>query len=307
MDEMTLLREFRDSAPAATPTEVRERALGVPRPTRRPFLRLAVAAALAVTGGGVAVTALDPGAPSAATVLGHAAQALLEADPGPTPRPDQWVYTLSSNVQRFAGDPDPGREPIKWPYWTRMDGDGYAEISPETHQLNVQECECTWPHGDPEQWYAVAVALPEDPAAVLQTLRDDPLYVSDGTSQADRDFDEVTSMLTMQTYLPPASIARLYQALAIIPGVGIDDQAAPDLAGRPVLSVTYSGDLSLGRKGDHWELLLDPDSFEVTGLRGTAGEDWAVEKGTERVEKGTVWYEWVVYDQRLVDHAGDTD
>jgi hypothetical protein len=307
MDEMTLLREFRDSAPAAAPDDVRDRALGVRRTAGRPLLRLAVAAALAVTGGGVAVVALDPGAPSAATVLGHAAQALLEADPGPTPRPHQWVYTLSSTVTRGAGEPDPGPTPIKWPNWTRMDGNGYAEISPLNHKLDVQRCDCTWPHGDPEQWYAVAVALPEDPAAVLQTLRDDPLYVSDGGSRADRDFDEVTSMLTMETYLPPASIARLYQALAIIPGVGIDDHAAPDLAGRPVLSVTYSGDLSLGRKGDLWELLLDPDTFEVMGLRGTAGEDWQTDPPVATIAEGTVWYEWVIYDRRLVDDAGDTD
>lgn len=142
---------------------------------------------------------------------------------------------------------------------------------------------------------------------MLQTLRDDSLYTSDGASQADRDFDEVTSMLTMETYLPPASIARLYQALAIIPGVGIDDDAPADLGGRPVLSVTYSGDLSLGRKGDLWELLLDPDSFQVMGLRGTAGEDWQTERPVETIEKGTVWYQWVVYDRHLVDDAGDTD
>jgi hypothetical protein len=307
MDELTMVRGFRDSAPAAVPAALRERALGVPprrTPTRRTALSIAVAAAVALTGGGLAVATLVPASPSsAAVVLGRAAQALLDADPGPMPEPHDWLYTVSYSLNRYTED-----EPVevgRWKSWTRFDGDGYAEISPITHRLDVNTGDYHWPKGTPSEWYTAARTLPEDPDAVLQALRDDPLYTSDGATEADRDFDEVTSMLTMETWLPPSTVARLYQALAIIPGVGIDDHAAPDMDGRPVLSITYSGALSLGRKGDRWELLLDPETYQVTGLRGTAGEDFALDKGPT-IHEGTVWYEYVLYERRVVAHAGDT-
>ena len=303
MDEMTLLREFRSDAPAAAPAAVREQALGRPSTRRRPALRLAVAAALAVTGGGVAATVLTPSSPSAATVLGHAAQYLLEADPGPTPTPHQWVYTLSSTVVDYGDQAHD--EPTPWASWVRMDGDGYAEIDPETNRLHVQTGDFAAPIGTPEQWSAVGRSLPEDPQGVLQALRDDPLFTSDAPTQPDRDFDEVSSMLLTQGWLAPSTVARLYQALATIPGVGIDDDAPADLAGRPVLSVTFDGDISIGRRGDRWELLLDPQSFQVLGLRGTAGQDYHDDKTGLDTPEGTVWYQYLVYRTVLVDHAGE--
>lgn len=306
MNEMTLLREFRSFAPAEAPAELWSQAVRTAE--RRPArvrrarrTRLSLAATAAALTAVAAVMVLAPsstGPSSASVVLGRAAQALLDADPGPTPRPHQWVYTVSWTTNQ------PSEPAGRWKSWTRFDGNGYAEISPITHKLDVQTGDWEWPKGSPDQWYAVARGLPDEPDAALRALRDDPLYTSDGATQADRDFDEVTSMLTMDTWLPPGSIARLYQALATIPGVGIDNGAAPDLAGRPVLSITYNGDLSLGRKGDRWELLLDPDTYQVVGLRGTAGENWTPDGGPTYRE-GTVWYEYVVYGRKVVDHAGD--
>jgi hypothetical protein len=307
MNEMTVLREFRSTAPAEAPPELWGRAVRTAeqpsrtRRARRTHLSVAATvAALAAVAAAMVVAPSSTGPSSASVVLGRAAQALLDADPGPAPRPRQWVYTVSWTTN------EPSKPAGRWNSWTRFDGNGFAEISPITHKLEVQTGEWEWPKGSPDQWYAVARGLPEEPDAVLQALRDDPLYTSDGATQADRDFDEVTSMLTTEAWLPPGIIARLYQALATIPGVGIDEDAAPDLGGRPVLSITYSGDLALGREGDRWELLLDPETYQVTGLRGTAGEDWSPDDEGPTYREGTVWYEHVVYERRLVDHAGDT-
>jgi hypothetical protein len=300
MDEMTLLREFRASAPAAAPSEVRERALGERRASRRrPVLRLAVAAALAVTGGGVAVTVLQPASPSAAAVLDRAALALADSPTPPPPTPLQWVYqrTLFRDPHTGQAGTHAGES------WSRFDGALGADRRPDG-KAHVQGIEYS-PLGTPQQWYDVLVALPERPEDVLAFLRRDPLYTSDAATQADRDFDEVTQALTADTFVPPADQARLYLALAAIPGVGVDEKAAPDLVGRPVLSITFTGDTSLGRAGDRWELLLDPATYAVLGLRGTAGSDIDLGEGTI-VTAGHVWYEMAILDHRIVDRAGAT-
>ena len=96
--------------------------------------------------------------------------------------------------------------------------------------------------------------------------------------------------------MPPADRARLYLALATIPGVGVDEDAPADLVGRPALSITYTGDTSLGRAGDRWELLLDPETYDVLGLRGTAGSD--IDLGDWVFHSGEIWYEVAILDHR---------
>jgi hypothetical protein len=134
-------------------------------------------------------------------------------------------------------------------------------------------------------------------------LTRDPLYTSHASTRAARDFDEVTTALTSDTVLPPESIARLYRALATIPGVSVDRDAPADLFGRPALSITYDGDSSLGRPGDRWELLLDPDSYRVIGLRGTAGHDLDLKNDTV-IPAGAVWVNWAYLAEGVVDEPG---
>jgi hypothetical protein len=298
MDEMTLLREFRADAPSAAPPEVRDRALGAPARRTRPLRYAAVALAAAATLAVGFVVAPSSTGPSAAAVLDRAAAAVA-AGPDLSPGPDQWVYVRALFLDAATGKPGthPGES------WSRFDGERVADRMPGG-RVNIQGVEY-WPLGTPQQWYDMLTGLPEEPADVLTYLAADPLVTSKGGTQADRDFDEVTQALTAETYLPPASRASLFRALATIPGVGIDQDAAPDLVGRPVLSVTFTGDTSLGRAGDHWELLLDPASYDVLGLRGTAGSDIDLGEGTVK-HAGEVWYEVAVLDHRLVDHAGDT-
>jgi hypothetical protein len=153
------------------------------------------------------------------------------------------------------------------------------------------------------QWYDALRDLPDSPQGVLDRLADDPLYTSHGATSADRGFDEVTTALTSDTVISPESIARLYRALASIPGVSVDEDAEPDLVGRSVVSITYTGASSLGRAGDRWELLLDPSSSRVIGLRGTAGTDLDLKDGTV-IPKGAVWFNSAYLDHELVDEPG---
>jgi hypothetical protein len=298
MDELTLLRDFRDSAPAAVPERVRERALGAPirrtRPLRYAVVGLAATAALAAA----LVVAPASTGPSAAAVLDRAALALAGQPAPPPPAAHDWIYDRALVMDPVTGAA--GTHPGEG--WSRFDGALSAGRRPDGTVL-VQGIE-SWPLGTPRQWWDMLAGLPEQPADVLTYLRDDPLYTSRGASQADRDFDEVTQALTAQTFVPPADRARLYLALATIPGVGIDEHAPADLVGRPVLSVTFTGDTTLGRAGDRWELLLDPSTYDVLGLRGTAGSE--VDLGDRVFHAGEVWYEMAILDHRVVDRAGAT-
>ena len=300
MDELTLLREFRDSAPTAAPADVRVRALEAPTRRTRPLRYAAVGlAAAAVLAAGFVVAPSSTG-PSAAAVLDRAALALAAEPTPPAPAPHDWLYDRTLDLYAITGRP--GTHPGEG--WSRFDG-ALAAFRDPGGRVHVQGLEY-WPLGTPQQWWDMLAGLPEQPADVLAYLRQDPLYTSQGATEADRDFDEVTQALTAQTFVPPADRARLYLALASIPGVGVDENAPADLAGRPVLSITFTGDTSLGRAGDRWELLLDPATYAVLGLRGTAGSDIDLGEGTI-VTPGHVWYEMAILDHRIVDQAGATD
>ena len=298
MDEMTLLREFRGTAPAAAPTHVRVRALEAPtgrtRPLRYAALGLAAAAVLAA---GFVVAPLSSG-PSAAAVLDRAALALAAQPTPAAPAPDDWLYDKALFLDPATGEA--GSHPGEG--WSRFDGELSAVRHPDG-EVHVQGIEYS-PLGTPMQWWTMLAGLPEQSADVLAFLRQDTLYTSRGATQADRDFDEVTQALTAPTFVPPADRARLYLALATIPGVGVDEDAPADLVGRPALSITYTGDTSLGRDGDLWELLLDPATYDVLGLRGTAGSD--IDLGDRVFHPGEVWYEMAILDHRVVARAGDT-
>jgi hypothetical protein len=302
MDEMTLLREFRASAPAAAPPEVRRRVL-VARPGRRTGTRwqLSVLASGGVVAAATAVV-LSLGAgpaapPSAAAVLDRAATHVLQSAPSPTPRPDQWIYTRFLQSDPLTGRP--GTHPAD--HWDRVDGQQSAERMPNGN-VHVQGVMSN-PLGTPMQWYDALQSLPDSPRGVLDALAADPLYTSHGATAADRDFDEVATALTSVTVMSPKTVAHLYRALASIPGVSVAEDAPADLVGRPVLSITYAGQSSLGRAGDRWELLLDPQSYRVIGLRGTAGSDLDLKNGTI-IPAGSVWYNDAYLDLQLVDEPG---
>ena len=211
MDELTLLRGFRGSAPAAAPSAVRRRVLADstrPRP-RLPRRLSAVAAGGAVLAATATAFALSVGPnapPSAAIVLHRAADHVMTAAPVPTPRADQWIYHRSLEADPETGQPDPH----PWDYWSRVDGRQYAERRPNG-KIDVQAI-ANNPLGTPLQWYDLAQELPATPQGVLDTLTSDPLYTSHASTHAARDFDEVTTALTSDTVLPPGHRPALPRA-----------------------------------------------------------------------------------------------
>ena len=119
-----------------------------------------------------------------------------------------------------------------------------------------------------------------------------------------RDFDAVVEALG-QPVLPAAARADLFDALATIPGVTVDDDAEPDLLGDPVLAVTLDRAPDASGLLSRRELLLDPDTYAYRGVRVTALEDGRVggAKGPE-VTAGQTWYEDTVADAVVVDRPG---
>ncbi|GAW50844.1 MULTISPECIES: CU044_5270 family protein [unclassified Nocardioides] len=304
MDEMTLLREFRSDAPdTAPPPAVRQRLLTetLPRSPRRPW-HLAAGAAVAAAAVTVAlvVTAVGPGAsPSAAEVLGLAARTVA-ATPVERPADDQWVY----QSYQFAG-PQGEAPSVLGEAWTRFDGTEFADHASDSTRVDVQ------PLVDdetptPAEWWDFLTTLPADPEALLARLRTDGPVDGEGATQAARDFDAVTASLTNAPVLPPQAHARLFRALATIPGVEIDEDAAPDLAGRDVLAVVFTGETQDGSAvRNRHELLLDPSTYAYRGDRVTALEDGTLAGGSP-VSEGERWYDGVLVDTAVVDRPGLT-
>lgn len=305
MDELTLVREFRADAPAPLAPAAARRALDAEiRPRRHRGRWLASAAAvLVMAGGGLVALQTGPGAsPSAAAVLNEAA-AVVAGDVVERPRDDQWVFeTMYGGAT--TGEPF---EMIPGEGWLRFDGTQFAGgPSDKPNQILVQDLEDDPEIPTPEEWYDGAAALPADPAALLAALRDGDLADANGPTEAARDFDAVLETLG-QPLLPAQARANLFRALATIPGVGIDENAAPDLLDRPVLSVTFDGVPDVTGIRSRRELLLDPQTYAYVGVRVTALEDGRVgEEGSRGldVSPGETWYHSTALVPAVVDEPG---
>lgn len=272
--DLRLVRAFRGDAPRATPAGARDALLRELRPARRsPARWLASAAVLAVGAGGVVALQGGPGAPpSEAAVVLHRAAATVAAADEPRPRPRQWFYVTNAS-HRFgeAYDDDPAL--AAHGYFT-FDGSRYAD--PSSDQLGdpvvgTVEPEVLAGNVTPQEAYDAAAALPADPADLLDALGDSQLADPAGDTAAARDYDAVVDVLEWGV-LPAQARADLFRALATIPGVAIDEDAAPDLLGRPVLAVTFADEPALQDFRVRRELLLDPRTYAFLGTRETALE-----------------------------------
>ncbi|MFI2778203.1 CU044_5270 family protein [Streptomyces sp. ALB3] len=321
MDEMTRLRELRAGAPApdrAALAPGRQRltdAIAGGRRGRRPWAdwRIASAgAAVAVTvaallgaqlldasdprGAGPATVAGDLDLSGPARTLGRAADFLEGLTPPPEPRDDQWIYTQGAVGQLLlkTGDDravEVRREPASWtPY-----GSGAAEKDKSDDDLSARET------------YRVANALPEDPAALLAKVRERyPSGPGAPESEAAQTFRGL-NVLVESYPLAPDALARIYRAMATVPGVEITDHLVEDAAGRQVIAVTREEEGTHQRR----EILLSPYDYSYAGMRFVVTEDHEMDlpAGTEGLDRelfaGDVTLTEVRTAAAVVDAEGD--
>ncbi|MER5788757.1 CU044_5270 family protein [Streptomyces sp. NPDC001980] len=301
MDEMTELRALRADAPVpdrarlaagrarltdAVRAGERRRALWRRDLWRRDLVIVAVVAAVTA----VAVTAallvggtgtghrVQPATPdldlkgmSAADFLERAADALEKQPTGTEPTGKQWIYTS------MAMKPGHGEQPSD--YWRRYDGelqayhpaDGDPELTVIPAHLRSEGPD---DYDSPRDVYRFLAALPADGGGTLRALRKRNA-VRDNGPQAWDDYAEISQLLKVDL-VPPAGLASLYRALALLPGGTVTDHLVDTVTGRKAVALTYditpvgAGEVSTkvgGKTGGAAQMLIDPRTYHVVGYR----------------------------------------
>lgn len=322
VDEMKDVREFR----AGVPTPDRSRLAGGrdrltaaagggrARRLRADWRLAAVGAAAALTAVAVLVSGLggdgrggaDRAAPAASRavpgsvtqVMERAASAVERADPLPTPRDDQWVYekTFTGDAGSWPKSTDRGgRKPKPQESWKRF-ADPRFENGKEGDDRS------------PREQLRFLNALPDDPAAVLKKAR--AYYPSGGgqpESEAEHDARALSVLLEARP-MPPRALAKLYRALAAVPGAEVTGHLVRDAAGRDAIAVGHD---EKGQKVRR-EMLIDPRTYQYLGSRWTIVEDYTESFATmggdipdRHWKAGDVMMEQALLATAVVDHRGD--
>ena len=299
MNDLDLVRDLRADVPSPTRERLapgRARLLASvsrpsrPRYARRAVLPVAVAAASAVA---VAVAAASgawsgPATRSAAVKppairltltaqLLSTAAATVAKHPVVRPGPHQWFYT------KFVGH-DYGQPTQSNENWETFDGRRTAYF--QNGRLIVHKTLGVFAGGGPtpmgeynanatpQTAYNALASLPSNPRALLaviakQVAKVGPsvasgsvvsLYAPKGRDELE--FDYLAQLLwNSATGEPPAAEAAVFRALAAIPGVS-SQQGITDVVGRPAIGLSDNGGKT--------QLLLDPRTYQVTGMRAAS-------------------------------------
>lgn len=330
MNDVETLREAWDRPEPASPAarSAARAALMARAAGRRPKRRWAMPA-VAVAASAVVIATVttlvqtvgggEPAIPAAnaQAALTRIAAAVQKKDFAP-PRDDQWIYIEMNTQSRGKGFKRGTRFTPQTPlkktvdeFWTRADGKrvGYMVRGKlMTTNPGVRS---------PENTYALVAALPTDPDKLLARFRKiNAVRDKDPDGWVFQRFD----VTLHQNIVPPAQEAAIFQAMAKLPGVKVDESAV-DVEGRPALSVS--------RVMDGWrkfEILLDPATYAYRGRRETAiadHEERFPQPGTKQftvkkngklvpqppyvewsIEKGTVWMMFTRTAVGVVDRAG---
>ncbi|MYY06426.1 MULTISPECIES: CU044_5270 family protein [unclassified Streptomyces] len=209
---------------------------------------------------------------------------------------DQFVYVRShySNMQAQVG------EPLELKTYYR---EAWTSQNPEKVQSRLKQAgdDIIWSApraGDDayleelrNQTYAALQALPTDPDALLDKLRENAAY----SGSSDQWLFEYVGGLIRESILPPETGAAIYRAAAKIPGVVMVDKAQ-DGDGRPGVALARTDE----RTHERTELVFDADSYDYLGLRAYLVQD------TELGRKGTVTELQAVLDRGVVDSRDAT-
>ncbi|MFD8151611.1 CU044_5270 family protein [Streptomyces sp. NPDC059720] len=318
VDEMKDVREFRSGAPRPDRARLaagRDRLTsaagrGRGRRLRADWRLAAVGAAAALTA--VAVLASGVGGRghdgaertvptttrtvqgSAKEVLERAASTVERTDPPPTPHAGQWIYVkkLSAGPGVWpdtAGRPEPEPEPEE--RWTRY-ADPRFENGKEGDDRSMRER------------LRFLDELPDDPAVVLKKVR--AYYPGEGASEGEEAMRALSVLFASQP-VPPQALAKLYRALAAVPGVKVTDRLVRDLAGRDALAVGHAEKGQTVRR----EILIDPHTYQYLGDRWLVVKDHkdmfpGADDTPDRLWKaGELMFQNAFLATGVVDHKGD--
>ena len=297
MNDLDLVRDLRADVPSPTHERLapgRARLLAYisrpsrPRYARRAVLLVTAAAAASAVAAAVASGAFSGPATRSAAVKPPAIRLTLTAQllstaaatvakhPAVRPGPHQWFYTKF--VAHDYGQPTQSNE-----NWETFDGRQTAYF--QNGQLIVHKTLGVFGGGPtalgeynanatPQTAYNALASLPSNPKALLaviarQVAKAGPsaasgsavsLYAPKGRDELE--FDYLAQLLwNSATGEPPAAEAAVFRALAAIPGVS-SQQGITDVIGRPAIGLSGNGGKT--------QLLLDPQTYQVIGMRAAS-------------------------------------
>jgi hypothetical protein len=225
-----------------------------------------------------------PAAPSqgvlAARVLRDASAAASRIPPKTTPSPGQWIYSKLVQYQYPQGTSS-GEN------WITFDGTESAYYESSGSPITVHTSPTTPPadiksnplaafntDATPQTAYYALASLPTAPSQLLAALNKvveaagganlvagDPVAGQAPKNKSQLEFDYLSLLLWNAAGgvgAPPNAEAAAFRAMAAIPGVTVQ-QGITDAAGNPAIGVSDDGGYD--------QLLLDPVSYQVTGLR----------------------------------------
>ena len=276
MDEMALLKEMADGTPLPSAEELtpsRNRLMSAitteqaPMTTReRGPRRLVISAAVtvglaaAITGvialGGLEPVGVAPREASAAEILHQAAEAVRTL-PDTPPRPDQFIYTRTEYSQA-----DPANSLRET--WLSADG---------THDSLVAQGGDTIPIPGCRDGQAAVVKGEEPIPGAFEPCTPNPAFRTDlptdaagmreylSSDAAGANVAKSIHFVVAETYVPPASVAALFEAIADFPGLTVEDDVQ-DGAGRPGIGVSWTKD------GETTTLVFDRTTHAFLGFAG---------------------------------------
>jgi hypothetical protein len=329
MDEMTQLRELRADAPVpdrAALAPGRQRltdSLAGGRRSRRlraDWRVASISAAAAITAAALLTTQIGADGPthgataaapltldSPAEVLNRAADELAKQQAAPEPRDDQWIYTRTKIAQREpkAGSAAVGRSDSAAAGRFSYDPDSWVPYDNSAAAKNGKDSD----YRTARQVYRAADELPDDPARLLAKVRS--FYPTGHTAESPPEAEAQHSFramgLMVETYpIAPDALARLYRALATVPGVKVTDHLVKDAAGRDAIAITRKEDGSHEQR----EILLNPRDYSYAGMRFVAAEDYEMKAPagmkvpTEKYKAGEVLISEARIRAAVVDAKG---
>ncbi|MFI6081856.1 CU044_5270 family protein [Streptomyces sp. NPDC051217] len=300
------------------------------RGLRSDWRTAAVGAVVAITAAALTATLLvgDGGRDEApATLLSGAgevgsakdvlldAAAMVEDDPVPSPGPKQWIYTRESSYNASFGKNSglmvtlsPGEKPPPGASVKNVPGIGKAvmQAGPGPHEREE------WiPFGNPaaekgkndddhsaRQIFDFLAALPDDRSEVLdKVLRFYPADSAAPETPEEHAFRALGLMFTEQPIVHPKGLAKVYRAMAEIPGM--EASRVTDVAGRETVAIGRKD--SGGPDADIRMYLLDPVTGLPVGRQWLAGKDSRTADQAKAVrERDAVWNKGDVFMADLV-------